>query len=392
MLMRKMLIALLLVLAVSFVAFAAADVDPALKGKTGMVSVIVQMNPGAKHVDVAQMGGKLGYTYKVINGFSAQLPAAAIDALAKNPNVFSISLDKVVSINLNVAAPTVNSDDLWAEGYDGTGVTVAVVDTGIYPHQDLGNRIIGFKDFVGTKTSPYDDHGHGTHCAGIIGANGATYKGAAPACNFVGVKVLNKQGSGTWSGIISGIDWVVQNKATYNIKVISMSLGGTVTQSSTTDPVCGAVRNAWNAGITVCIAAGNSGPSASTIGTPGNEPMIICVAAADDKNTTSITDDGIASFSSRGPTPIDGWAKPDIAAPGVYIISLDNAATGYVSMSGTSMATPMVAGICAQYYEANPSASPNTVKNAVTTSGRVLAGYNNYAQGSGLIDAYLVVH
>ena len=390
--MRKMVIALLMVLALSFAAFAAADVDPALKGKSGLVSVIVQMVPGAKHADVNAMGGKVTHSYKVINGFAANLPATAINALAKNPNVYSISYDKVVNVNLNIAVPTVNSDDLWAEGYDGTGVTVAIVDTGIYPHQDLSGRIIAFKDFVGNKTAAYDDNGHGTHCAGIVAGAGATYRGAAPAAKLVGVKVLNRQGSGTWSGIISGIDWVVANKATYGIQVMSMSLGGTVTQSSKTDPVCTAVRNAWNAGLVVCIAAGNEGPTAQTIGTPGNEPLVITVAASNDMGTTSISDDNIASFSSRGPTAVDGWAKPDIAAPGYSIASLKNSSTGYVGMSGTSMATPLVAGICAQYLEAHPGASPNTVKADIKGSGRLLSGFGQYDQGSGLVDAYYTVH
>ena len=391
--MRKTIfVALLMVLALSFSAFAVADVDPALKGKSGLVPVIVQMVPGAKHADVNAMGGKVTRTYTVINGFAANLPAAAINALAKNPNIFSISLDKEIQVNLNIAVPTVNSDDLWAEGYDGSGVTVAVIDTGIYPHQDLGNRIVAFKDFVNNKTAAYDDNGHGTHCAGIVAGAGTTYRGAAPAAKLVGIKVLNRRGSGYNSAIIDGINWAVQNKATYGISVISMSLGGTVTQSSKTDPVCAAVRNAWNAGLVVVIAAGNEGPSASTIGTPGNEPMIITVAASNDNGTTSISDDSIASFSSRGPSSIDGWAKPDLAAPGYSIASLKNATTGYVGMSGTSMATPLVAGICAQYLEAHPGASPNTVKADLKGSCRLLSGFGQYDQGAGLVDAYYAVH
>lgn len=393
--MRKMLLALIFVLVVSSFAFA-ANIDPALKNAVqdakGLIPVIVQMNPGAKHLNADTMGGKHGHSYSVINGFSAELPAAAIQALAKNPNVYAITLDKEIQVNLNVAVPTVNSDDLWNEGYTGQGVTIAIVDTGIYPHQDFQNRIIGFKDFVNNKTVAYDDNGHGTHCAGIAAGNGATYDGPSRDANLVGVKVLNRQGSGTWSTVIAGIDWCVTNKNTYSIDIVSMSLGGTVTESSKTDPVCAAVRNAWNAGLVVVVAAGNEGPYANTIGTPGNEPLIITVAASADNNTVAITDDYIASFSSRGPTAIDGWAKPDIAAPGSSITACANKSTGYVTMSGTSMATPLVAGIIGQYLEANPGATPNTVKTAVKGSGRLLSGYNSYAQGSGLIDAYAVVH
>ena len=394
--MRKFLLALLLVLAISTLC-CAANVDSALtssmQGAKGLVPVIVQMNPGAKHVDVAALGGKLGYTYTIINGFSAQLPVSAINALTKNPNVYAISYDKPITIDLNVAVPTVNSDDLWTEGYDGDGVTIAVVDTGIYPHQDFGSRIIGFKDFVNSRTAAYDDQGHGTHCAGIAAGAGVTYKGAAPHAKLVGVKVLNSAGSGSTSTIINGINWAVTNSANFSpaIKILSLSLGGAVTQSSTTDPMCTAVRNAWNAGLVVCVAAGNSGPSASTINTPGNEPAIITVGNSDDRGTTSYTDDIIASTSSRGPTAYDGWIKPDLIAPGTSITSCKNASTGYVTMSGTSMATPLVAGIVAQMLEANPTWTPATVKSNLKGSCRSL-NYAANTQGSGLVDAYYAVH
>ena len=392
--MRKLVLALILVMAISSFAFA-ANVDNKLvdvmKSAKGLIPVIVEMNPGAKHADVNALGGKVKDTWTVINGFSADLPVAAINALAKNPNVKAVSFDAEVKVNLNIASQVVESNLLWNEGYDGDGVTIAVVDTGIYPHADFGSRIVGFKDYVNGRTAAYDDHGHGTHCAGITAGAGATYKGMAPHAKLVGVKVLNSAGSGSNSTIINGINWVVANKATYGIKVLSMSLGGTVTQSSTTDPVCAAVRSAWNAGLVVCIAAGNSGPSASTIGTPGNEPLIITVGASDDKNTVSISDDIVASFSSRGPTSYDGWTKPDLLAPGTNIISCKNASTGYVSMSGTSMATPLVAGICAQYLEANPTATPATVKSNLKGSCDSL-GYTANVQGSGLVDAYYTVH
>ena len=392
--MRKLLFALILVLVVSSFAFA-ANVDNKLvdvmKEAKGLIPVIVEMNPGAKHADVAALGGKVKDSWTVINGFSADLPVSAINALAKNPNVKAVSYDSIITVNLNVAVPTVLSNQLQAAGYDGDGVTIAIVDTGIYPHQDFGTRIIAFKDYVNSRTAAYDDNGHGTHCAGIAAGAGATYKGAAPHAKLVGVKVLNSAGSGTTSAIINGINWCVTNKAAYNIKVLSMSLGGTITQSSTTDPMCGAVRNAWNAGIVVCVAAGNAGPGASTISTPGNEPLVITVGASDDGGTTSRTGDIVASFSSRGPTSYDGWTKPDLLAPGVNITSCDNAATGYVTMSGTSMATPLVAGICAQYLEAYPSATPAQVKAALKGSCTSL-GYAANTQGSGLVDAYNAVY
>lgn len=404
--MRKLVLALVLVLAISGFAMA-AHIDPALvdmmngtkvvkdgmglNGKPAMIPVIVQMNPGAGNTDVQTLGGQMGSELQIINGFSASLPAAAIEALSKNPNVFAISYDKPVKIDMNVAAKAVFCDELWAEGYTGDGVTIAVVDTGIYPHQDFGTRIKAFKDFVNGRTSAYDDNGHGTHCAGIAAGAGATYKGAAPDAKLVGVKVLDAQGSGSYANIINGINWVVNNRATYGIKIMSMSLGGTITESSKTDPMCAAVRNAWNAGIVVCVAAGNEGPSSYTIGTPGNEPLIITVGASDDRSTIAYSDDIVASFSSRGPTSIDGWTKPDLLAPGTNITSCKNAYTGYVTMSGTSMATPLVAGIVAQMLEANPTWTPATVKTNLKGS-CINLGYTANVQGSGQVDAYYAVH
>lgn len=391
--MRKTLLALALVLVFSTLAFA-VHIDPALtdamKSAKGLVPVIVQMNPGAKHVDVTQLGGKLGYTYTIINGFSAELPVAAINALAKNPNVYSISADKTMYMCMNVAAPTVNCDDLWAQGYDGDGVGIAVVDTGIYPHADFGTRIVGFKDFINSRTTAYDDQGHGTHVAGIAAGAGTTYKGAAPHAKLIGVKVLNSSGSGSTSVIISGLNWILSNKATYGIKVVVMPIGGPVSQSSTTDPTCSAVRSLVNGGLVVVTTAGGSGPSASTIGCPGNEPLSVTAGASDDKGTLATGDDTIASFSSRGPTSIDGWTKPDLLAPGVNITSCSNTG-GYVTMSGTSMSTALIGGICAQVLEAWPTWTPAQVKSNLTGSCRSL-GLPANSQGAGIVDAYYSVH
>ncbi len=387
--MRKLLLVLAMVCLLSSFAFA-ANIDPALidamKGAEN-VPVIVMMNDGAKHVDVAQLGGKLGYTYSIINGFSAELPVAAIDALKSNPNVMSVSLDKEITIDLDTAVCAVNADDLWSYGYDGSGVLIAIVDTGICPHADFQNRIIDFRDYINGRTTPYDDHYHGTHCAGIAAGNGSTYDGPARAANLIGAKVLSSSGSGSSSGIINGVNWAVSRGA----DVISMSLGGTVTQSSQYDPMCTAVRNAWNAGCVVVVAAGNSGRSGYyTIGTPGNEPKVITVGATDDGGTCSINNDIVADFSSKGPTDYDYWVKPDVVAPGVNITAADGRdCSGYYTISGTSMATPLVAGVCAQLLEAHPTASNQDIKDALMNTARDIMNhtYERYIQGMGLIDA-----
>ncbi len=279
---------------------------------------------------------------------------------------------------LDVAAPVVHSQVLWERSLTGKGIVVAVLDTGIYEHPDLTGRILAFKDLVKQRTTPYDDNGHGTHCAGDVGADGSQsgslYRGPAYEAGLVGVKVLNKTGSGSLSTVIEGIQWCIENKESLGIRVISMSLGSTATESCASDPVCQAVEAAWSSGIVVCAAAGNEGPEAGNISSPGISPQAITVGALDDRNTVDGSDDQAAFFSSRGPT-IDGLTKPDVLAPGVSIISLRSPGSKidkqnkaarvdkwYFSLSGTSMATPVCAGVVAQILQSDPSLTPDQVK------------------------------
>lgn len=302
--------------------------------------------------------------------------------------------------NANV---TLGVDTLHEKGITGKDTTICVIDTGIAQHPDVKDRIIGFKDMVNGKTEPYDDQGHGTHCAGIVAGDGTSsegkFKGVAPEANLVGVKVLDKNGSGAFSNVIKGIQWAVEHKDEFGIDVISMSLGGYVQQSYKDDPVCQAVEAAIAAGITTVIAAGNEGPSAGTIGTPGNSPNAITIGALDDKGTADRSDDTIARFSSRGNTRIDHLDKPDIIAPGVNITSLNNVGTGYVSMSGTSMATPFAAGVAALMHQVKPNISPAQAKTLLmktadklqpkegsTIGGTPKQGYGIDHQGAGVID------
>jgi len=210
--------------------------------------------------------------------------------------------------------------------YTGRGVTIAVVDTGIYPHPDFNvpnNRILAFKDFVNGRTIPYDDNGHGTHVAGDAAGNGfmsnGLYRGPAPDANLVGVKVLNQNGGGRTSDILKGINWVVENRERYNIRVMNLSLGNHATSDPENDPIFKAVERAVEVGITVVTAAGNEGPDKNSISSPGDNPLVITVGAVDDNNTPDPSDDRIPDFSSRGPTLV-GVPKPDLVAPGEAII------------------------------------------------------------------------
>ncbi|QGQ48089.1 S8 family peptidase [Metabacillus sediminilitoris] len=341
--------------------------------------------------------------YPSISCCSTKLSIEKIEHLLDNcSHIKKIYYDRKVTALLDIATPSIHSDKLQQSGLTGKGVTIAVIDTGIYPHEDLQGRIKGFKDFINNRTAPYDDNGHGTHCAGDAAGNGrlsgGKYKGPAPEANIVGVKVLDKMGSGSLSTVISGVEWCIQNQAQLNIDILSLSLGSDAQQSAEDDPVVRAVEKAWDNGMVVCVAAGNSGPQPSTIASPGISPKVITVGAANDRNTVDRTNDIVADFSSRGPT-IDGLIKPDLVTPGVNIISLrsprsfldkTNASarvdSNYFSLSGTSMATPICAGVVAQMLQMNPNQSPDDIKLQLINACEDIEQDPN-AQGNGYVNA-----
>ncbi|NDD27595.1 MAG: hypothetical protein EB084_04935 [Proteobacteria bacterium] len=210
--------------------------------------------------------------------------------------------------------------------FTGKGVNIAFLDTGVYPHPDFtrpNDRIVAFVDFVNGRSVPYDDNGHGTHVAGDAAGNGAMseglFRGPAPGAGIIGVKVLNSKGGGRTSDILKGINWVIENREKYNIRVLNMSLGNRASVNAQSDPIYQAVDRAVEAGIVVVAAAGNEGPEPHSINTPGDNPNVITVGAYDDNNTAEPSDDRIPDFSSRGPTYAN-IAKPDILAPGEAII------------------------------------------------------------------------
>jgi serine protease AprX len=338
-----------------------------------------------------------------------------------------VSLDARVSVQSGLPARAGNArkasnagrkrqpDDEGARSRN--GITVAVVDSGIQPHRDLpANRIRMFKDFVTGGSTPIDTCGHGTHVAGIIAGSGAAsageYAGIAPDADIVALRVLGDDCTGDTSDVIDALEWIAQNHERYRIKVVNMSLGHDVLESIFTDPLVQAVERLSRKGIVVVTAAGNKGINPATglpgyggIGVPCNAPSAVCVGSLDDKGTLQFADDRVAGSSSRGPTRFDLLAKPDLVAHGVGIVSLaapgsrlyedypelrvgdSNGEAGYFTLSGTSMASPAVAGAAALIVDANAKLSANAIKMILQFTSRVVANTDVLTQGAGALNA-----
>src|SRR4029077_18974770 len=244
---------------------------------------------------------------------------------ARSQAVRAISLDGPVHVLgqpdpsklRSVYQKSVNADRAWTSGYTGSGVTVALVDTGIANVADLAGRVKTVTtDALGFQTAPCmnfsgepncnDSYGHGTFIAGIIASSGASsggaYTGIAPNVNLVSVKIAGADGSADVSKVLAAIQWVVSYKDKYGIKVLNLSLGTDSSQTYRTDPFDYAVEKAWQAGIAVVVSAGNLGPNPQTISKPADDPFVITVGAVDDKGTQGLGDDELPNFSSRGPT------------------------------------------------------------------------------------------
>ena len=384
-----------------------------------MVNVIVQWShtpTDDQHQKVLSRGGFIRSKFQKVKAGAYSMPAAALDDLASDAEVTYISPDRPVSAKLDYTAAAVNASVAWNQQFIGTGIGVAVVDSGMVQSSDLADskRIVYNQDFTGqikadanvqnTRNAP-DLFGHGQHVAGIIASNGKSsscgnctrlLKGMAPGVNLVNLRALDQNGMGSDSGVIAAIERAISLKDTYNIRVLNLSLGRPVYESYTLDPLCQAVEEAWKAGIVVVIAAGNEGRDNSmgtngygTISAPGNDPYAITVGAMKTMGSYDRSDDQIASYSSKGPTLIDGIVKPDIVAPGNQVVSLlaspndtlakqypandvpvsyyrsnhdQHASNVYFTLSGTSMATPVVGGAVADLLQAQPELTPDQVK------------------------------
>ena len=386
----------------------APDLARVLQGSSSRsMRVIVQYNqaPSANHFAKAQsVGAKLNLNLSLVNAGAFTMSPAAIRALAMDDNVAFISPDRKLKGMDDYTDSAIGVSTAWNSGYDGTGIGVAIIDSGINDgyHADFKDsagrsRIVYHQDFTGTPTSnssgaTWDLYGHGTHVAGIVGGNGTwsagRFAGVAPNVNLIDLRVLDQNGSGSDSMVIAAIQRAIALKNTYNIRVINLSLGRGVPTGYANDPLCQAVESAWRAGIVVVVASGNYGRLSlngsngyGTVTAPGNDPLVLTVGAMKTMNTSARTDDQIASYSSKGPTTYDHVVKPDLVAPGNTIVSIvdhgstlealypSNLRTGtnlayhpYFVLSGTSMATPVVSGAVALLLDQHASLTPDQVK------------------------------
>ena len=409
-----------------------AKLDPLLQQRAslllGSTKVIVRAADGVSlsqlSLVVVLSGGSVGRLLPIVGGVAATVPNASLSAIAASSLVAHLSMDRVAAGAMERTGPTVGATAVRQQlGYDGSGVGVAIIDSGITAwHDDLtgvagGQRVARFVDFVGGRLTPYDDYGHGTHVAGIVAGNGFDSSGArsgiAPGATLTVLKVLDQSGAGRISDVIAALDYVVAHRGELNIKVVNLSVATGVYESYYVDPLTLAAHAAVNAGIVVVAAAGNNGrsPQGTTryggITAPGNAPWVLTVGASSHMGTIDRADDTMAAFSSRGPTAVDRAAKPDLVAPGVGIESLSDPLSAlystmgpyllpgtvptaylpYLSLSGTSMATPVVAGTVALMLQANPALTPNAVKAALQFTAEAKPAYDVLTQGAGFLNA-----
>src|SRR5579864_3603142 len=404
------------------VTFGYADdtkISPELRGynSTQPVQVIVQYAPGTQPGAQANCSGLFGFLdcvvsdllnilgqLPLINGVVALVDGTGIVNLSNQSNVVYISSDRQLA-TLDNAPSAVNAEVAWQSNYIGTGIGVALIDSGVNSHPDLYtgvlpvSRVVYNQSFVSGTSSTADQYGHGTHIAGLIAGDGLastglafsqTFKGIAPGANIINLRVLNANGGATDSQVIAAINQAISLKSKYNIRVMNLSLGRAVYESYKLDPLCKAVEKAWQNGIVVVVAAGNNGrylPTSGygTVTVPGNDPYVITVGAMKPMGTPQRTDDLIASYSSKGPTVIDRVVKPDLVAPGNLLVSTETPRTTlyttetsnlvpyssymtggtslpsafYFTLSGTSMATGVVSGAVADLLQAHPGLTPD---------------------------------
>jgi serine protease AprX len=404
--------------ALALTAPACADAATARSGEA-IVQFDAGVGPAAQRAAVRAVGGRTIRDLHVIHALGVRLPAGAAARLARSAGVRAVTPNSAVTASAAATQPQSRawSPGLLATAFDqstrtdrawtntafratGKGVTVAEIDTGVagdlpdfrVSRGDPASRVIASVVTNPDATTAEDRYGHGTHVAGLIAGDGnaldasdplaGRYVGTAPKANLVSIKASDDHGNSSLIDVIAGLQFAVDHKDTYGIRVVNLSMNSTVARSYRTDPLDAAAEAAWFHGIVVVTAAGNRGAAADAVAyAPANDPFVITVGAVDDHGTKDTADDTLAGWSSRGATQ-DGFAKPDIVAPGAHIVaplapgsdfpSLCPACVvdgRYFRIGGTSMAAPVVAGIVADLLSTHPDWTPDQVKGALTYRG-----------------------
>jgi serine protease AprX len=399
--------------ALALISVGFAGVAPA--SASSSETLIITGAPGVNVVaDLLSLGGDLLQQFSIINGVEASLPSLLVPLLELLPGI-TVTPDLTVSVQSTTEStgPHTPSDafleqtgapTLAKDGDTGQGVTVAVLDTGIDNLPDFAGRLIGGVDLTGAGEPFEDSYGHGTFVAGLIAGDGASsdgrYSGEAPGADLVSIKAAGATGTTDIATVIEGVQWAVANQARYHIRVLNMSLGFQPITSTVLNPLDMAVEEAWNSGIAVVAAAGNAGPFNGTILSPGDDPLVITVGAVDDLAQPVVADDEMTNFSSVGPTTPDGWAKPDLVAPGRSVVSLaapgstvyeENPSarigTGNFVGSGTSFSAAITSGAAALILEQDPSLTPDELKARLLGTANPGPVGNPFVDGHGVLDA-----
>lgn len=317
--------------------------------KTGCLKTIVMFKE-VPNINELRKYGTVEYVFASGLGAVVTLPVEKVLPVSQKDYVLYVDDIVTAHATLSNAIPELYAHWAWEEGIDGTGVVIAILDTGLDPnHCDISGKIVAWKDYVNSQSTPYDDNGHGTFVASCA-AGQVDPKGVAPGADLMGVKVLDSAGAGTSDTIIQGIDWAVANGA----HVLNLSLGAP--GGDGTSPLAQECNWAVSQGVVVVCSAGDSGSACETIETPGDATDVITVGGNDYSYN-------VCGFSSRGPTT-DGRVKPDVTAPAVNIAAADaGTPCADTVMSGTSAATALTSGTCAIVLEKNPAATPQQVKN-----------------------------
>jgi serine protease AprX len=404
----------------SFAAAASAPtLDPGLvTSGHAPTKVVVSGAPGASGLVRAAIRAAEGTDVQalpIIHGWSARVPADQLAELDSAQGVAAVTADRDIQLAANSYDPSISSSPyVWnaqaapawsAAGVKGDGVSVAVLDTGVSEIQDLQGRVMHGPDLSGENDNATDSLGHGTVMAGVIAGDGsaagtaAPRTGVAPEAEIISIKVAGANGVTDVSTMLAGMGWIGAFKDVYRIKVLNLSWGVPSTQNPTIDPINFAVETLWHLGVTVVVAAGNTGPGAGTILKPGDDPLVITVGAFDDKGDVVAANDSIPAWSAQGPTAA-GLAKPDLVASGRTLIAPrapgsiveqfnPNAlvAPAYIRASGTSEATAVTSGVAALLLDKHPLWTPDQVKYALKSTASKLSNVSSSLQGAGRVQA-----